>query len=55
MTLDTETLQSILRVNGLTPDSPPEEIKTLLAKAGYSSSGVDTALGALHGQAACNY
>jgi hypothetical protein len=49
MNLDFETLQNILKINGFSLDTPPDQIKTLLAKANYSSADVDAALAALHG------
>lgn len=42
--MDLATLATLLKVNGLTPESNDDSIRSLLSKAGYSATEIETAL-----------
>ena len=51
MNLDSTSIVTILRINGLTPQSPVDQINALLSKAGYNPEEIQNALATLSGKA----
>lgn len=48
--MDRPSLNALLHINGLSPESSPEEIKKALLESGYAEKEIPIAIGVLHGE-----